>query len=299
MNVIDIFCGCGGLSYGFAKEGFQIVRAFDHWDAALRVYNDNFSHPAEKADVYDLTAEYLKRFEPQMIIGGPPCQDYSSAGKRDESLGRADLTRRFADLVSQVHPQWFVMENVDRIQKSTTLPLAIDIYRQAGYGLTQVVLDASLCGAPQKRKRYFLIGELNGRDNFLYDTLMSGQRAESMTIHEYLGDELGTEYYYRHPRSYQRRGIFSIYEPSPTVRGVNRPIPPGYQPHPGDATQDLSKVRPLTIQERARLQTFPTSFHLSGSKTDMEQMIGNAVPVELAAYVARALWEYIKSKEIT
>lgn len=296
MNVIDIFCGCGGLSYGFLKEGFQIVRGFDHWDSAVRVYNDNFSHPAEKADAYDLTAEYLKSFDPQIIIGGPPCQDYSSAGKRDEGLGRADLTRRFADLITQVRPQWFVMENVDRIQKSTTLPLAIVLYRKAGYGLTQVVLDASLCGVPQKRKRYFLIGELGGRDDFLYNSLMDGQRAESMTIHEYLGDELGTEYYYRHPRSYQRRGIFSIYEPSPTVRGVNRPIPPNYQPHPGDATQDLSKVRPLTIQERARIQTFPASFRLSGSKTDMEQMIGNAVPVELAAYVARALRKYLESK---
>lgn len=297
MNVIDIFCGCGGLSYGFEKEGFQIVRAFDHWDAAVRVYNDNFSHPAEKADAYDLTAEYLKSFAPQIIIGGPPCQDYSSAGKRDEGLGRADLTRRYAELVAQVRPKWFVMENVDRIQKSATLPLAIDIYRKAGYGLTQVVLDAALCGAPQKRKRYFLIGELDGRDDFLHDSLMGGLRTESMTIHDYLGDELGTEYYYRHPRSYQRRGIFSIYEPSPTVRGVNRPIPPNYRPHPGDATQDLSRVRPLTIQERARLQTFPATFRLSGSKTDMEQMVGNAVPVELAAYVARALRQHIKTTQ--
>lgn len=297
MNVIDIFCGCGGLSYGFVKEGFQIVRAFDRWDAAVRVYNDNFSHAAEKADAYDLTDEYLASFDPQIIIGGPPCQDYSSAGKRDEGLGRADLTRRYAELVAQVRPKWFVMENVDRIQKSATLPIALEIYRNAGYGLTQVVLDAALCGAPQKRKRYFLIGELGGKDDFLYDALMGGLRTESMTIHEYLGDELGTEFYYRHPRSYQRRGIFSIYEPSPTVRGVNRPIPPNYQLHPGDATQDLSRVRPLTIQERARIQTFPASFRLGGSKTDMEQMVGNAVPVELAAYVARALREYIKTSQ--
>ena len=180
MNVIDIFCGCGGLSYGFMKEGFQIVRAFDIWDAALRVYNENFSHPAEKADAYELSAAYLKSFDPQVIIGGPPCQDYSSAGSRDEGRGRADLTRQFADLVSQVRPRWFVMENVDRIQKSTTLPIAIDIYRRAGYGLTQVVLDASLCGAPQKRKRYFLIGELDGPDDFLHDALMSGLRKENI-----------------------------------------------------------------------------------------------------------------------
>ena len=298
MNVIDIFCGCGGLSYGFVKEGFKIVRAFDNWDSAINVYNENFLHTAEKVDAYALTPEYLSEYHPDIIIGGPPCQDYSSAGKRDESLGRADLTRRYAEIISQVKPRWFVMENVDRILKSETLPVAIEIYRKAGYGLSQVVLDASLCGTPQKRKRFFLIGELDGTDDFMTDALISGQAKVSMSIYDYLGDELGTEFYYRHPRSYQRRGIFSIHEPSPTVRGVNRPIPPGYKGHEGDATHDLSLVRPLTTLERARIQTFPKTFRFVGNKADVEQMVGNAVPVELAAYVARKLKAYILTKEI-
>lgn len=298
MNTIDIFCGCGGLSYGFVKEGYKIVRAFDNWDKALNIYNDNFIHRAERIDAYQLTADYIKTFEPQIIIGGPPCQDYSSAGKRDEKLGRADLTRRFAEIIAEVKPQWFVMENVDRIIKSTTLSNAIDIYKKAGYGLSQVILDASLCGAPQKRKRFFLIGELNGQDDFLTAALIEGQNDTNMTIYDYLGDEFGIEYYYRHPRSYARRGIFSIYEPSPTIRGVNRPIPSNYKVHNGDATHDLSKVRSLTTFERARLQTFPKTFKLYGNKTDLEQMIGNAVPVELASYVAKTLKTYIKSKTI-
>lgn len=297
MNVIDIFCGCGGLSYGFAKEGYKIVRAFDNWDAALNIYNDNFLHTAEKADAYQLTATYIKSFQPDIIIGGPPCQDYSSAGKRNESLGRADLTKRFAEIISEVKPQWFVMENVDRILKSSTLAKAIEIYKNFGYGLSQVVLDASLCGVPQKRKRYFLIGELNGQDNALTEALLKGQSDTRMTIYDYLGTEFGIEYYYRHPRSYARRGIFSIYEPSPTVRGVNRPIPPNYHVHAGDATHDLSKVRPLTTLERARIQTFPKTFRFNGRKTDLEQTIGNAVPVELASYVARTLKEYILAKD--
>ena len=106
---------------------------------------------------------------------------------------------------------------------------------------------------------------------------------------------MNTEYYYRHPRSYARRGIFSIDEPSATIRGVNRPIPNNYSIHPGDATKDLSKVRVLTTLERARIQTFPKSFNFSGNKTDLEQMIGNAVPVELAKYVAVHLMEYIQT----
>ena len=299
MRAVDIFCGCGGLSYGFAKQGFELVRAFDNWETALNIYNANFRHEAEKVDAYELTAQYLAQFAPDMIIGGPPCQDYSSAGLQDEKKGRADLTLRYADIVCEVLPRFFVMENVDRIAKSETLPKAIKKYKDAGYGLSQVVLDASKCGAPQKRKRFFLIGELNGQDGFLEERLIKGQAATSMSIYDYLGNEFGTEYYYRHPRSYARRGIFSIYEPSPTVRGVNRPIPPNYKFHSGDAINDLEKVRPLTTLERARIQTFPRSFDfLNVKKTDLEQIVGNAVPVELASYVAGKLKEYIRENGI-
>ncbi len=295
INAVDIFCGCGGLSLGFQKAGFNVVRAFDNWDKAVGIYNRNFDHEAELVDAYNLTAEHIKSFSPDVIIGGPPCQDYSSAGKQDETQGRANLTLRYAELVCEVQPEWFVMENVDRILKSQTLPKAIDIFKSSGYGLSQVVLDASLCGVPQKRKRFFLIGHLGDNDDFLTESLYSDLSSKSTTIRDYLGDEFHTEYYYRHPRSYARRGIFSIDEPSPTVRGVNRPIPPGYPIHAGDATKDLSKVRPLTTLERARIQTFPASFEFSGSKTDLEQMIGNAVPVDLAKYVAKHLMEYIST----
>ena len=299
LKAIDLFCGCGGLSLGFENAGFNIVKAFDNWDRAVSTYNINFaSHNAEKKDAYELTPEYLKSFSPDIIIGGPPCQDYSSAGQQDESKGRANLTLRYADLVCSLKTKWFVMENVDRITKSETLPRALKMFKRIGYGLTQVILDASRCGTPQKRKRFFLIGELGGEDGFLETALVENQADESMSIRDYLGDEFGTEYYYRHPRTYARRAIFSIDEPSPTVRGVNRPIPTTYKIHPGDATNDVSKVRPLTTLERARIQTFPKSFIFKGSKTDLEQMIGNAVPVELAAYVGRHFKSYIEESMI-
>jgi DNA (cytosine-5)-methyltransferase 1 len=118
-----------------------------------------------------------------------------------------------------------------------------------------------------------------------------------MTILDYLGDSLGIEFYYRHPRSYQRRGIFSIYEPSPTIRGVNRPIPKTYKKHQGDACAVNEKLRPLTTIERSYLQTFPKNFKLEGSKSDLEQMIGNAVPINLGKYVARAILEYFNAGE--
>ena len=112
-------------------------------------------------------------------------------------------------------------------------------------------------------------------------------------------DSLGLDYYYRHPRNYSRRGIFSIDEPSPTVRGVNRPLPPGYKKHSGDPKNiNLSDVRPLTTIERSYLQTFPDTFKFNGTKTNLEQMIGNAVPVNLAEFVAKGILEFCKSGEI-
>lgn len=293
MNTIDLFAGCGGLSLGFQNAGCSIKAAFDNWKPAIEVYRANFAHKVFDLDLSEESAsEILKYFAPQMIIGGPPCQDFSSAGKRDETMGRADLTVRFAKIVAEILPEWFVMENVSRIEKSRILRQAKDIFKNAGYGLTEKILDASFCGVPQNRKRLFLIGRLHSADNFLDFYFEKSQSKKPMTVFEHLGAELDTEFYYRHPRSYKRRGIFSVHEPSPTVRGVNRPIPKTYIKHLGDACEPSGKVRPLTTIERSYLQTFPKDFKFFGNKSDLEQMIGNAVPVKLAEYVANCIKEY-------
>ena len=110
-----------------------------------------------------------------------------------------------------------------------------------------------------------------------------------MTLRDYFGDSLGFEHYYRHPRNYSRRAIFSIDEPAPTMRGVNRPVPKGYPGHPNDTCPVSDTLHALTTAERALIQTFPKDFIWVGSKTDVEQMIGNAVPVNLAQYVAETV----------
>lgn len=297
MNAVDLFCGCGGLSLGFQKAGFNILAAFDNWDEAIDIYRKNFIHQIHKQDLTDVetTSKQIIELKPDIIIGGPPCQDFSSAGNRDEDCGRGILTVCYAQIVAKVRPVWFVMENVEQIVGSNKLQLAKQIYLDAGYGLTQMVLDASLCGVPQKRKRFFLIGKLGEEEDFLKKHLLAHISNHPMTIRDYVGDSWGINYYYRHPRSYARRGIFSLDEPSPTVRGVNRPIPNGYPIHPGDPVKDLTGIRCLTTKERSIIQTFPKDFILEGSKTNLEQMIGNAVPVNLAKFVGNAIMEYIKS----
>ena len=297
MRIIDLFSGCGGLSLGFLKGGFDVVGAYDFWDPAIECYRDNFSHPIKKLDLsnVDDVVRELKDIDFDMIIGGPPCQDFSHAGLRIEGA-RANLTRSFSEIIKRIKPKWFVMENVDRALRSGAYLEARGIFKESGYGLTEIVLDASKCGVPQKRKRLFVIGKLDVRDGFILNEVMCGISKDSMTVRNYLGDSLGIEYYYRHPRNYNRRAIFSIDEPAPTVRGVNRPIPDGYLGHAGDPVSISENVRPLTTFERARLQTFPEDFKFKGAKTNLEQMIGNAVPVELAKYVAVTIMEYEKKQ---
>ncbi len=296
MKVVDLFAGCGGLSMGFQKAGFEVVAAFDNWKDACEVYAANFDHPIFQMDLSNLKSfEIFREWNPDIIIGSPPCQDFSSAGKRDETLGRADLTVSYAKIVSQVKPEWFLMENVERIKNSSILQEAILYFKASKYGLSSIVINASYCGVPQTRKRFILVGHLYSEDGFLNEYLVKNQSTSPMTIFDYMGEELDIEYYYRHPRSYARRGIFSVHEPSPTIRGVNRPLPKGYKKHDGDLCEPGVNIRPLTTLERSYIQTFPESFKWFGTKTSMEQMIGNAVPVNLGKYVADCILQYIKA----
>jgi len=293
MRVVDLFAGCGGLSKGFTNAGFNVVSAFDAWSPAVECYKNNFNHPIFQEDLsnVDLVIPMIERYNPDIIIGGPPCQDFSHAGKRSEG-DRANLTKAYAAIISRIRPKWFLMENVDRAYKSKAYAKAREIYKNAGYGLTERILNASYCGTPQNRKRFFCIGFIGALDGFLNNVIDELLSDKAMTIREYIGNEFGIEFYYRHPRNYNRRGIFSIDEPAPTIRGVNRPVPKGYPGHPNDPISLNQELRSLTTFERARIQTFPKDYKWVGSKTELEQMIGNAVPVKLAEFVANAIKLY-------
>lgn len=294
FTLVDLFCGCGGLSLGFQNAGFEIAAAYDYWDLAISIYGKNFLHPVIKRDLSDLTdLSDIKSFHPDFIIGGPPCQDYSTSGKRDESLGRAALSVAFAKIIKEIHPQYFLMENVPNMRKGETIKEVNLIFKSAGYGLNQLVIDASLCGVPQKRQRFITFGVLGGKDGDALPYFTRNLASKSMTLRDYFGNSLGFQYYFRVPTSYKRRGIYSIDEPSMTIRGVDRPVPKGYPGHPADPVPMSSEIRSLTCHERSMIQTFPPDYIWEGSKTQLNQAIGNAVPVKFAEYIANGIKQYI------
>lgn len=291
---VDLFSGCGGLSRAFLNAGIQIAAAYENWEPAIACYKLNFDHPVRRMDLSDVdrASKDILPLRPDMIIGGPPCQDFSHAGKRSEG-SRANLTVAFAEIVASVRPEWFVMENVDRARTSRSYGQARTILQQL-YGLTETTLDASLCGVPQKRKRFICVGRLGESNGFLSKTIKSRLSQRPMTVRDYFGSTLGIEYYYRHPRNYSRRAIYSIDEPAATVRGVNRPVPKGYPGHPLDPVPVSAKLRQLTTLERSRLQTFSADYKWVGNQTTKEQMIGNAVPVKLGEYIAECILAYLR-----
>lgn len=298
MKLIDLFCGCGGMSLGFQNAGFQIVAAYDNWQPAIDIYKANFNHPIFKKDLSNLDIiDEINRLKPDIIIGGPPCQDFSIAGKRNFTGSRANLTNTFAQIIQIVRPQWFVMENVYNIEKSPIFHEVIEIFHKAGYGITKHIWDASFMGVPQMRKRYFVIGHLNEDDDFILDALLQDLSSHRMTVREYFASTpLDTDFIYLHPRSYLRRAVFSLDEPCNTIRSVNRSMPTNYKFHPADKCNDRSRIRPLTTKERSMIQTFPVSFSFVGQKSSIEQAIGNAVPVKMAEYIARHIYNFSLKK---
>ena len=208
-TVVDLFSGGGGMSLGFQNAGFSVIAAFENWDNAIDCYKENFKHPIYKQDLSDedSSIKAISKLKPDIIIGGPPCQDFSQAGKRIEG-DKADLTIHFANIITSIKPKIFVMENVDRVKNSGVYQISKQKYKAAGYELNEIVLDASLCGVPQKRKRFFCIGTLNFSGKKAIEFLQNNLSDKSMTVRDYFGDSLGIEGYYRHPRNYNRRGIF-------------------------------------------------------------------------------------------
>lgn len=298
FSAVDLFSGCGGMSLGFQNAGIDVRAAFDYWLPAIEVYRKNFDHPIFRQDLSDIqtAVNTVGDYQPAIIFGGPPCQDFSTAGNQDENGGRAILSVAFSNIVAEVKPQWFVMENVATIKNTKSFKKVCKVFQSAGYGLTCKVLNAAYCGVPQARKRMFIVGGLGEPDDFLNSLLENRLADKPMSIRDYLGDSLGIEHYFRVPTNYSRRGVFSIDEPSMTIRAIDRPIPPGYKGNPKDSAL-VDQVRVLTPKERSYIQTFPKDFVFVGGKSDVNTMIGNAVPVNLAKYVASALLQYIKDAE--
>lgn len=174
-TVIDLFSGCGGLSSGFIDAGYDVVLGVDHWKDAINTFQHN--HKNSKAIVADLFKVTPKEISDKtgvktadLIIGGPPCQGFSIAGKRIVDDERNQLYKSFVNFVKYYQPKAFLMENVPNIVSMGNGIVKDNIikdFQKLGYTVVYKVLMASEYGVPQNRKRAIFIGT-RGNNEFQF-----------------------------------------------------------------------------------------------------------------------------------
>lgn len=161
----EFFCGAGGLSLGFRRAGWRSLLAVDNWPDAVATYRANFpSDNIVPCDISMLKKEHLKRLlpeRPDWVIGGPPCQGFSTVGKRQRTDPRNMLVKEFARVVQDLRPRGFVMENVIGLRDMQFVDFVCHLF--PSYRVTNVVLTAADYGVPQLRRRIFFVGDLKGR----------------------------------------------------------------------------------------------------------------------------------------
>ncbi len=175
LNAIDLFCGCGGLSLGFEKAGVNVVLGIDSWQDAINTFN--FNHKNSKGLCRDLAnlnpqdvEKELEGKSVDLIIGGPPCQGFSIAGKRFIDDDRNKLYKSFVRFVDYYKPSAFVLENVPNILsigEGRVKEAIVSEFTDLGYKVVYKVLLASDYGVPQNRRRAVFVGLKNGME-YLY-----------------------------------------------------------------------------------------------------------------------------------
>lgn len=173
-KIIDLFCGCGGLSLGFEQAGFEVAYAIDMWDKAIMTYNHNHKNKvAECKDIHELTDEYLQQLNANEkivgVIGGPPCQGFSKVGTRDINDPRNHLYLEYCRVVKTISPDFFVLENVGGLLTLCKGMFKNDIinrFSELGYNVVFQEVCAADYGVPQNRHRVFFVGMKKGKFSF-------------------------------------------------------------------------------------------------------------------------------------
>jgi DNA (cytosine-5)-methyltransferase 1 len=185
-TAISLFAGAGGCSLGFQQAGFDVRFATDIDRDAVETYRHNFPEtPCEAADVRDLGLEMLldkvglRSGELDILLGGPPCQGFSSAGLKSAEDPRNSLVRHYVRLLEGIRPKWFVMENVEGLLTNDGglhVRDAVEAFLNAGYSVNLEKVYAQGYGVPQRRKRVLIVGNRMGHDFVFPDavTLFSG-----------------------------------------------------------------------------------------------------------------------------
>lgn len=189
-SFLDLFSGAGGLSLGLSRAGWEPLLAVDHWPDAVATYRRNFhDHDIVDMDIRDLTAArcaQLLEESPEWVVGGPPCQGFSTVGKRRRYDPRNLLVGEFHRIVKTLRPAGFVLENVLGLKDMGFESDVIALFAELGYDVTFHVLRAADHGVPQLRRRVVFVG--HRERGFFRRPAPTLREAEYVTVWDAIGD---------------------------------------------------------------------------------------------------------------
>lgn len=352
INVVDFFAGCGGMSSGFVSTrqshiAFRVLGGVDKNESALATYARNIEARTLKADISSLAkdAEILEstfpellgpRINPLVFIGCAPCQGFSALRKGDERDDiRNDLLSSFVSLTIKYRPDIIVMENVPEMLSGRFA----DYYKKsaarlkkAGYKLDESLVDMSLYGVPQKRKRAIVLGAIDGQIRLIAPPFTSSNVRTVRDAISHLsplsaGESDINDENHRAPSHTER--LISIFEQIPADGGDRRSIPeslqiaahkrldksatPGFTDVYGRLRWDTPSVtitakcrspssgrflhpeqhRNISVREAALLQGFPHKYVFCGPPTQQYRQVGEAVPPLFARFIAASILDYL------
>lgn len=355
-NTISLFSGAMGLDLGIEKVGFKIRVCVEKDKWAAQTIRANTSIPVIERDINDvhtdeiLAAAGIGRQDVTLVIGGPPCQAFSTAGKQKGFADfRGNVMLQYLRVVRDIMPEFFIMENLRGLQsaklnsvpaeyaeyepikdvKGSAFHFMVAEFRKLGYSISHALLNAANYGVPEKRERIVVIGhrgervpipspthsengelgtkkwntlrncigdmehrtdlhytELRKRSRPYMKILKEGQNRRNQP-EDMAMQAMGKAYFLSGGKTgFLRRLKFD--EPSPTL--VTSPtMPATLLCHP-------TQLRPLSIEEYARIQQFPDSWTFNGRLETIYKQIGNAVHVGLGQAVGQQIMRFINGQ---
>ncbi|MEB6118718.1 DNA (cytosine-5-)-methyltransferase [Mammaliicoccus sciuri] len=323
LNFIDLFSGAGGMTKGFETIGFNHILSVEYDKKIAETYKYNFPHHQLVID--DITniknddiLKLVDNKEIDVIVGGPPCQGFSLAGKFGRTFmedPRNQLFKEYLRFVKILKPKIFIIENVARLvshNKGKTIREIEDAIKELGYFVQYKILQTADYGIPQKRQRVIIVGSL--KQGFTYPEPQNLTVTIKDAIEDLIPLKNGEKSNIPNHNAMNHRQDMLEKMKYISDGGDRFQIPESIRPKSGDIrkyikydsskpsitiTGDMRKVfhysqnRALTARELARIQTFPDDFIFIGSSINIQQQIGNAVPPKLSEILASCVKDYL------
>lgn len=333
MKSIELFAGAGGLALGLEQAGFEHIGLveFNQFAANTLVTNrpgwNVLCEDIALVAVRNLESEFgIKKYNLDLLSGGAPCQSFSYAGKR---LGLQDVRGtmffHYATFLHKLQPKMFLFENVRGLishDKGRTLDTILGIFEDEGYTSFYKVLNAWHYGVPQKRERLIVVGirnDLFSKSKFQFPIPYSYRPVVGDIALDRNPDEKHCAKY-----SKSKEKIFSLVPPGGYWRDIDPKIAKEYMKscwdmgggrtgilrrislhepsltvltNPGMKQTDRChplEVRPFSVRENARLQTFPDNWIFCGNLSEQYKQVGNAVPVNLAKEIGIEIYKTLE-----